>query len=596
MPPNNDWWVVLADFGISRRVDSCNEITLTDDFLGPELRLGNQDTSKHSLDFKATDMWALGEIVVRMLNGEATFENPQEFTKYCSGDPFPFERFSRSTTADAKDFISRLMAVNISDRLTASQGIAHPWISAQRMSLVDELASMSMGQTSPVELPAKPVVLPSASRINLSESERKASGSNLKRKSINFSSSLPSGSAIGEEKEVALIPSLDAEGKQVCPSPCLDSDGKQVLPGSLIEPEEKQVLLDPRADMEDKQVVHNASIFRNKGIAQDPLILSKSPIHKLEGHTLPVKAIAFSPDGEMLASASDDGTIKLWDGQPGAPPQTLKGHTYAVNAVAFSPDGKTLVSASAEVNGTIKLWDCGSGAEQQKLKYRTMAVNTLTFSPNGEMLASASILDDGAIILWDCQTGAMRKTLIGHWLNVNTVAFSPDGKTVASASHDGYVKLWDAQSGKTLQSLWGYSQWVNAVALEPAGIRAKTFAPAGIRDVVYSPDGNLVASAADDGLVRIWDSRSGAAVKTLKRQWRWATVSPVGINTVAFSPAGMTLASASDDGVLKLWDMRTGAILQTIKAHSKWISDVTFTPEGKTLASASHDGTIKLWG
>ncbi|MEG4107485.1 nSTAND1 domain-containing NTPase [Microcoleus sp. S13_C5] len=284
----------------------------------------------------------------------------------------------------------------------------------------------------------------------------------------------------------------------------------------------------------------------------------------LGGHAMSVNGVSFSRDGRMLASASHDNTVKLWDVATGNEIKTLTGHTSSVNGVSFSPDGKMLASASKD--HTVKLWDTATGKQIKTLTGHTNEVNRVSFSPDGKMLASAS--NDQTVRLWDTATGKEIKTLTRHNGWVWGVSFSHDGKMLASASHDKTVKLWDTATGKEIKTLTGHTKEVWGVS--------------------FSPDDKMLASASNDKTVKLWDTATGKEIKTLIGHNDW-------VLGVSFSRDGKMLASASKDHKVKLWDTVTGKEIKTLAGHTDEVWAVSFSRDGKMLASASVDHTVKLW-
>ncbi|MBW4565024.1 MAG: AAA-like domain-containing protein [Mojavia pulchra JT2-VF2] len=296
--------------------------------------------------------------------------------------------------------------------------------------------------------------------------------------------------------------------------------------------------------------------------------------NRFAGHTAAVMAVDVSPDSSVIASASMDRTIKLWQ-RDGKEIATLKGHQGAVRSVKFSPDGRILASGSED--GTVKLWQHNSKDASWRIlrtfKGHTASVWGVAFSRDNQTIASAGW--DTTVRVWK-PDGTVLRTFQGYKAGFLGVAFSPDSQTLAATNIDGTIKLWRQntsgwQDAKTLKPLQGHTAWVMGVA--------------------FSPDGQTIASASEDATVKLWQRNSTDSSYRLDKTLKGHSA---GVSRVAFSRDGQTIASASLDKTIKVWNI-DGTEQRTLKGHSASVWAVAFSPDGSFIASAGAENLVRLW-
>lgn len=320
-------------------------------------------------------------------------------------------------------------------------------------------------------------------------------------------------------------------------------------------------------------------------------------------------ALAYSPDGEILATAGFDRRIKLWRAENGKQVKFFEGYRKIARSVVISPDGNLIASGAQD--GRIRLWDPNNGRLLRVLEGHLDEVIVLRFSPDGTVLASGG--RDETARLWDLRTGQALHVLDAHVHEVAALGFFPGSETLLTGNSKGTVKLWDVETGKYLRRLQGLQ---TLVAFSPLGTTVASACShnclseeelADIRDlrsgeilhtlrghtdrilaVTYSPNGTLLATAGRDKTVKVWNTGNG------RKQWDLSGHT-ASVKSLAFSPDSKILASGSTDRTIKLWHLGTGELLGSLEKLQPESLSLAFMPSGDRLIAAAYDGGLRHW-
>ncbi|KAG8949055.1 hypothetical protein FRC03_000484 [Tulasnella sp. 419] len=284
----------------------------------------------------------------------------------------------------------------------------------------------------------------------------------------------------------------------------------------------------------------------------------------LTAHSRDIRAVAYSPDGESIATGSADRTVIVWDARTGVQIHSLESHFGSVLSVDFSPDGNLIASGSSDKS--VRIWRTVTGTQIHTLKGHSNAVRAVSFSPLGVIVASGS--SDKSIILWDSGTGSLIRTLSGHSHWVWSIAFSPDGAQIVSCSQDSTIIIWDTMAGTVVSRLRGNESG------------------SGVYSVAFSPDGNRLASASEQ--VILWDYKSRSILTKLEESTRRALC-------VAFSPDGCFIVTGWDSDEIVAWDIADGSEIGRLNSQSSLVGSIAVSPDGSRIVTDSYGSTAAVW-
>ena len=327
-------------------------------------------------------------------------------------------------------------------------------------------------------------------------------------------------------------------------------------------------------------------------------------VRVLRGHKEQVSAVAFSPDGKHLASGSWDSSVRRWNLDDGSS-ALLKGHSDRVTDVAFSSDGQLLATASND--RSVRLWQPDGSA--QVFDGFACRNGELAFSPDGSTLAVGD--SAGTVRLLDPASRSVTREWTAHDSAVGSVAFSADGGVLATQGTDHHIRVWDLREHSRIGELVGHAQQVVETGFLSNGllVSASTDQTVRLWDIAdgshqqviagpsvaartaaLSPDRRLLAIATYDKAIRVWD------LAIAEREERVVGGHTDSVYGVAFTPRGDQLATGSLDGTIRLWDVGTGRAEAVIRGHTRGVCSVAFAPDGGRVVSGSIDGTVRIWG
>jgi WD40 repeat protein/serine/threonine protein kinase len=507
----NSGRVVLTDFGLARLTEDV-KITQTGFVAGTPLYMSPEQARGETVDHRS-DLFSLGSVLYAMLTGVPPFQGTSPFTvlkQVTDNRPRPVHEYNPAVPDSVVEVVDRLLEKNVRSRFSQATEVA--------AALQAELA----------KLPPDPLPSPAARRT--SRSVPRYVRSWWRRNSLPVLASIAAVVGIaflGELTKLTRWTVLGQRGHTVAATGA--NGGAQTAPA-----------------------------------AEDAEIRPRFALPPGDGA---IWSVAFDPAGDLLATASEGGTVKFWDAREGTVRGILNNQKYKspIRSIAFNNDGTRLATASED--GFVRLWDVKSKMETDVDFKHPFSVRSVAFSADGTKLASGML--NGGVIIWDVESGKKLHVTAGHDGGVvNSIAFSPNGKLLATGSSDRSVKLWNVDDGSPQATMSNHTGPVYTIA--------------------FDPKGQQLASAGWDRTIRLWDVNTSQQVKVID-------VFNEDIFSIAFSPFGRYMVVGGQDQTARWLDVETSAVTRVYPGHGGLIHSVAITRDGRRIAVGSRDGTVRVW-
>ncbi len=285
-------------------------------------------------------------------------------------------------------------------------------------------------------------------------------------------------------------------------------------------------------------------------------------VKEFKDHDENVFSVAFSPDGKLLASGSEDKTMLLYNLETDELLHTFEGHFSTINDIAFNPKGKYIFSAGDK---TIRIWK-PDGTYINKIRGHKTYIWSISLTPDGNKIASGSFEED--FYLWDILNTEKLETYSEHTKSVLAVDIDPDGDYIVSGSLDKSIKLWDIKAANVIKTGYGHA--------------------GNIYDIKFSPDRKYIITASRDNTLKLWDAMTLTQIRTFNGHKE-------AVMAFDFTPDGSNIISASYDKTLRLWEVPTGKCIYVYNDHEDAINTVCFSPDGEYFASGDNDDKVLVF-